>query len=92
MNITIAGGGAFGTSLANALKKDNQITIHTRNKQVISDINTFRKNTSYFPNKVLSKKIKAATVTVMPTCIQLAPVNVPRFQKVMLLACGSLAI
>ena len=59
MNITIAGGGAFGTSLANALKKDNQITIHTRNKQVIYEINTFRKNKTYFPNKVLSKKIKA---------------------------------
>jgi len=61
MKITIAGGGAFGTALANALKKENQITIHTRNKQVISDINTQRKNISYFPNKILSKKIKATS-------------------------------
>ncbi|MBS1765453.1 MAG: NAD(P)-binding domain-containing protein [Bacteroidetes bacterium] len=59
MNISVAGGGAFGTALANALKKENQITIHTRNKQVISEINSSRKNPQYFPNKILSKAIKA---------------------------------
>ncbi|MBE7509199.1 MAG: NAD(P)-binding domain-containing protein [Bacteroidia bacterium] len=59
MNISIAGGGAFGTALANALIKENSITIHTRNKQVIAEINTSRKNPSYFPNKILSKAIKA---------------------------------
>ena len=60
MNITIAGGGAFGTALANSLKKEHKITIHTRNKQVIHEINCYRKNISYFPNKVLSKQIKAS--------------------------------
>jgi len=59
MNISIAGGGAFGTALANALIKENKITIHTRNKQVINEINTSRKNPLYFPNKILSKAIKA---------------------------------
>jgi glycerol-3-phosphate dehydrogenase (NAD(P)+) len=59
MRISIIGGGAFGTSLANALKKEHQILIYTRNQQVIADINQKRKNVSYFPNKILSKKIKA---------------------------------
>lgn len=59
MNISIAGGGAFGTALANALNKENQITIYTRNKKVVSEINTSRKNPFYFPNKILSKAIKA---------------------------------
>ncbi len=61
MNISVVGGGAFGTALANALKKENQITIYARNNAVISEINDTRKNQTYFPHKILSKQIKASS-------------------------------
>lgn len=59
MKISVIGAGTYGTALANALKKENEICLYTRNTSVIEDINTTRKNLTYFPTKILSKKIRA---------------------------------
>ncbi len=59
MKISVIGAGTYGTALANALKKENEICLYTRNLSVINDINTTRKNLTYFPTKILSKKIRA---------------------------------
>ncbi len=61
MKISVIGAGTFGTALANALKKEHEILLFTRNTSVVADINEKRKNLTYFPTKVLSKKIRATS-------------------------------
>ncbi len=59
MKVSVIGAGTFGTALANAITKENDIILYTRNKTVITDINEKRRNLTYFPTKVLSKQIAA---------------------------------
>lgn len=61
MKLTVIGAGTFGTAIANSLKNKFEIVLYTRNKFVVDDINTNRKNTTYFNNKVLSKQIHATS-------------------------------
>lgn len=60
MKVSVIGAGTFGTALANAVDKENEIILFARNKKIVSDINNKRKNISYFPTKVLSKQIVAS--------------------------------
>lgn len=60
--IIVAGGGVFGTSIAERLvwNRENDVTIHTIEEDVYKDINCNHQNTKYFPTKFLSPSIKAA--------------------------------
>lgn len=61
MKIVIAGAGIFGTAIANAIKKEHNIVLYSRSESIVQDINNNRRNTKYFPNKILSKKISASS-------------------------------
>ncbi len=59
--IVVAGGGVFGTSVAERLtwNRNNDVTIHTIEEDVERDINTNHQNTKYFPTKFLSPRLRA---------------------------------
>lgn len=62
-NIVVAGGGVFGTSIAERLtwNRNNKVTIHTIEEDVCLDINKNHQNTKYFPTKFLSSALEATT-------------------------------
>lgn len=59
--IVVAGGGVFGTSVAERLtwNKNNNVTIHTIEEDVFKDITQNHQNTKYFPTKFLSPSLMA---------------------------------
>ncbi len=61
--IVVAGGGVFGTSIAERLvwNRNNDVTIHTIEEDVEKDITLNHQNTKYFPTKFLSASLKATT-------------------------------
>jgi len=59
MKTAILGAGTFGTALANAINPESDVMIYTIETDVVEDINNNQKNSKYFPNKKLSKHIKA---------------------------------
>lgn len=59
MNISIIGGGSFGTALAQVLSKANTVNLVLRNKNIADSINNNNINSVYFPNIKLNPKIKA---------------------------------
>ena len=63
MNILVLGGGAFGTAIANELSvnTENKVTLFSRNQEKVNEINEFQTNKSCFPNKHLTKHLKAST-------------------------------
>lgn len=60
--IVVAGGGVFGTSIAERLtwNRNNDVTIHTIEEDVYRDITDNHQNTKYFPTKFLSPSLKAS--------------------------------
>ncbi len=60
--IVVAGGGVFGTSVAERLtwNRNNDVTIHTIEEDVYRDITDNHQNTKYFPTKFLSPSLKAS--------------------------------
>lgn len=59
MKIFIAGAGVFGTAMANVIENKHEILLYSRSENIVADINNNRRNSIYYPNKTLSKKIKA---------------------------------
>lgn len=59
MKIFIAGAGVFGTAMANVIENKHDILLYSRSEDIVADINNNRKNSIYYPNKTLSKKVKA---------------------------------
>jgi glycerol-3-phosphate dehydrogenase (NAD(P)+) len=61
--VVIAGAGAFGTALGNALAGNKSITVRllTIEKEVEDGINNLRINPVYFPNSTLRKRLKATS-------------------------------
>ncbi|MFT4204168.1 MAG: NAD(P)-binding domain-containing protein [Chitinophagaceae bacterium] len=59
MKIFIAGAGVFGTAMANVIANRHDILLYSRSEDIVADINNNRQNSIYYPNKTLSKKIKA---------------------------------
>lgn len=59
MKIFIAGAGVFGTALANVIENTHDIVIYSRSADIVTDINENRRNSIYYPNKTLSKKVRA---------------------------------
>ena len=63
MNITIVGGGSFGTSIGNQLANNslNKVTLFVRNNLQAKEINELNTNKKYFPNTRLNKFLVAST-------------------------------
>ena len=61
MKVSVIGAGTFGTALANAVDKENEIILFARNTKIVENINKTRKNITYFPTKILSKQIVASS-------------------------------
>ncbi len=62
MNILVLGAGTFGTAIANELSvnTENNVVLFSRNQEKVEEINTLNTNRSCFPNKHLSKYLKAS--------------------------------
>ncbi|MBT6808003.1 MAG: NAD(P)-binding domain-containing protein, partial [Flavobacteriales bacterium] len=63
MNILVLGAGTFGTAIANELSvnTENKVTLFSRNQEKVKEINEFQTNKSCFPNKHLTKYLKASS-------------------------------
>ncbi len=61
MKIFIAGAGVFGTAMANIIENTHDILVYSRSENIVADINKNRRNSVYYPNKTLSKKIRATS-------------------------------
>ena len=63
MNIIALGAGTFGTAIANELSvnTENKVTLFSRNQEKVKEINEFQTNKSCFPNKHLTKHLKASS-------------------------------
>ena len=63
MNILVLGAGTFGTAIANELSvnTENKVTLFSRNHEKVKEINQFHTNKSCFPNKHLTKHLKASS-------------------------------
>ncbi len=61
--IVIAGAGTFGTSVAERLawNKDNEVTLHTIEKEVEKDITENHRNSKYFPTRYINQGIRASS-------------------------------
>lgn len=62
-NIIVAGGGTFGTAMAERLAWNdrNNVIIHSIEEEVVESINRFHKNEKYFPTRYLNQNLKAST-------------------------------
>lgn len=60
-NIVVAGGGVFGTSMAERLawNSENRVVIHSIEPDVVESINRYHKNTKYFPTRYLNRDVRA---------------------------------
>ena len=63
MNILVLGAGTFGTAIANELSvnTENKVTLFSRNQEKVKEINEFHTNKYCFPNKQLTKHLKASS-------------------------------
>ena len=63
MNIIVLGAGTFGTAIANELSVNtsNKVLLYSRNQKKVDEINTQNTNKSCFPNKHLTKHLKATS-------------------------------
>ncbi len=63
MNIIVLGAGTFGTAIANELSvnTENNVVLFSRNKEKVDEINSYNTNKSCFPNKHLTKQLKACS-------------------------------
>lgn len=61
MEITILGGGSWGTAMANNLAKNHNVLMYVRNKENCDDINNHHENRRYLKGNKLSLNITATT-------------------------------
>ena len=63
MNIIVLGAGIFGTAIANelAVNSKNKVQLYCRRSEQVDEINLYNTNKKYFPNKHLSKNLKATS-------------------------------
>lgn len=67
MNVTVIGGGAFGTAMACTLAQTaTSVTVLVRNEEQAASINNLRRNSQYLPDHKLPKKVRASTD---PACV-----------------------
>ena len=75
--IIIAGSGVFGTAIAERLawNRENKVLLYSRDKNVVTEINTDHKNSKSFSTRFINKRIKAfSDLSIFSTadCIFLA--------------------
>jgi glycerol-3-phosphate dehydrogenase (NAD(P)+) len=58
MNITVLGGGAWGTALAISLAQQHRVTLWARNTQQVSDMRASGKNQRYLPDIALPAELQ----------------------------------
>lgn len=61
MTISILGAGSWSTAIANILAEKEDVLIYARDKKLAEAINSKHVNTKYFPDILLSQKIKATS-------------------------------
>jgi len=63
MNIIVLGAGAFGTAIGNELSvnTNNKVSLFSNNQSKVNEINTQHTNKMCFPNKHLTKHLKATS-------------------------------
>ena len=61
MNYAVIGGGSWGTALASVLAERHPVTLWARDPEVVSGINSTRRNPRYQSQFELSSKIRATT-------------------------------
>ena len=79
MNIIILGAGIFGTAIANelAVNPNNKVLLYCRRSEQIDEINLQNTNKKYFPNKHLSKNLKATSDTNRISCSDIILIALP---------------
>jgi glycerol-3-phosphate dehydrogenase (NAD(P)+) len=61
MNITVLGGGSWGTTVASLTCQRNSVTLWARNDEVVREINDEHTNLTYLPGLALPTNLRAAT-------------------------------
>ena len=63
MNIIVLGAGAFGTAIGNELSvnTNNKVSLFSNNQSKVNEINIQHTNKMCFPNKHLTKHLKATS-------------------------------
>jgi len=63
MNIIVLGAGTFGTAIANELSvnTENTVLLYSNNEAKVLEINSQHTNRFFFPNKQLTKQLKATS-------------------------------
>ena len=63
MNIIVLGAGTFGTAIANELSvnRANTVFLYSNSEEKVLEINSQHTNRSFFPNKQLTKQLKATS-------------------------------
>ena len=61
-NVVVAGGGVFGTAIAERLawNDKNNVIIHSVESDVVKTINEQHRNVKYFPTRYLNMNLKAS--------------------------------
>ena len=59
MQVTVLGGGSWGTTVASLVAARNPTMLWARNPDVAAEINTQNSNESYLPGFKLSRKLSA---------------------------------
>ena len=69
MNIIVLGAGTFGTAIANELSvnRANTVFLYSNSEEKVLEINSQHTNRLFFPNKQLTKQLKATSALGNPT-------------------------
>ena len=59
MNLTVLGGGSWGTTVASLTTALNPTIVWVRNPEVAAEINTEHTNASYLPSVTLPRRLRA---------------------------------
>jgi glycerol-3-phosphate dehydrogenase (NAD(P)+) len=61
MQVTVLGGGSWGTTVASVVSGRNDTLLWARNQDIVDEINKEHTNEAYLPNQALSPKVRATT-------------------------------
>lgn len=61
LNVTVLGGGSWGTTVASLITRNTPVTLWARNPETVAEINNQRTNSVYLPGATLPEKLTATT-------------------------------